>query len=274
MKPLTTVTFVAFAASAAGRAIRTRDLSTAVTTSSILPAALHLRELQLDNATSEASTVFAAADGWGFKDKSLTPKQKEAIWCKAKGRGYSLTKAMMMNDQEAATTLEWPYTQSPWDGDLKPELKKWGYKEINSEMNTGEFTDIDKECDFDRHELTDAFAGLCVDARPAGRGGPNHCFYVEHMHGPTVLPDEDGDIPEWPEEQYYEADGNKYHVCDYLQAEHSQVLIDALYRSRKATQRSGSTPTTVSCTSFTARALKMPRRNIGTMSPVPTSCQP
>ncbi|KAF3054125.1 hypothetical protein E8E11_011824 [Didymella keratinophila] len=218
MKPFAAVTFIAFAASATGRAIRAPTLSTAVTTSSILPASLHLHELQFNNASSSAPPVFVAGDPWDFGSdddeedaKDLTPEQKDAIWCKAKSRGSQLTKTMMLNDQEAAITLQWPYTQSPWDGDLKPELKKWGYKEINSEMNTRDM-DIDGQCAFDKtHELGDAFQALNVDPRPAGKGGPNHCFYVEHMNGPTVIPDQDGTIPT-EDKQYYEADGKKYRV--------------------------------------------------------------
>ncbi|KAF3046022.1 hypothetical protein E8E12_010385 [Didymella heteroderae] len=218
MRPLATVTFIAFAVSAASRAIRAPYISAAITTSSLLPPALQLRELQSNNASSDASTVVVAADPsddeWGLEHdddddekEELTPEQKVQVWCKAKSRGSQLTRAMMMNDQEAAALLQWPYTQSPWDGELKPELKKWGYKETNNEDR-----DIDAACDFDKtHEVGDAFKALNVDARPAGQGGPNHCFYVEHMNGPTVIPDEDGEMP-FEEDQYYEADGKKYRV--------------------------------------------------------------
>jgi hypothetical protein len=272
MKPLAAVTLIAFAASAASRAIQTPALSTADPTSRILPAALHLRELQSNNATLEAPTVFVAADPWNANGPQLTAEEKNAAWCKAKSRGSQLTKAMMMNEHEAATLLQWPYTQSTWDGDLKPELKKWGYKEINSEMNTRDL-DVDGQCDFDKiHELGDAFKAINVDPRPAGKGGPNHCFYVEHMNGPTVIPDEDGKIP-YEDKQYYEADGRKYRVCDYIKADYGQLLTHARYRSRKATQRSVSMPTTVLCTSSTAKALKMPLRNIGNATPTPTSFQ-
>ncbi|KAF2626743.1 hypothetical protein BU25DRAFT_311192, partial [Macroventuria anomochaeta] len=79
---------------------------------------------------------------------------------------------MMMNDQEAATMLSWPYTQSKWDGDLKPELRKWGYRD-NYEGDK----EIDAQCDFDKtHEMGDAFKDLKVDSRSAGQGGPNHCL--------------------------------------------------------------------------------------------------
>lgn len=220
MKPLAKVTYIAFATSVAGRAIQAPALSTAVTTSSILPAVPELRELKPSNATLEASTVFSATGSWGPDVPDLTPEQKDAAWCKAKSRGSQLTKAMMLNDQEAATLLQWPYTQSTWDGDLKPELKKWGYKEVNNEMNKQEM-DVDGQCDFDRtHEIGDAFKAINVDPRPAGKGGPNHCFYVEHMNGPTILPDEDGNIPKYEEDQYYEADGKRYRVCSWRRPHH------------------------------------------------------
>ncbi|KAJ4373529.1 Mitochondrial import inner membrane translocase subunit tim8 [Didymella sp. IMI 355093] len=180
----------------------------------LLPAALHLRDLQSNNETSNASTVIIAADQpdieWGFgddEDNGFTPEQKEQVWCKVKSRGIQLTKAMMMNDRDAASLLQWPYTESPWGGDLKSELRKWGYKETNNEDDQ-----IDAACDFDNtHEVGDAFKEIKVDPRPAGQGGPNHCFYVEHMNGPTVIPDEDGEIP-FEEDQYYYADGKKYRV--------------------------------------------------------------
>lgn len=217
MKRFAIILFIAFAASAADRAIRTRGLSTAVTASSFLPAALHLRDPRFNNATPNASTVFVAVDPWDFSsddepEEKLTPEQKDAIWCKAKSRGSQLTRAMMMNDEEAATMLQWPYIQSTWDGDLKPELKKWGYKEIN-EVDTQDM-DVDEQCDFDKtHELGDAFRAINVDPRSAGKGGPNTCFYVEHMNGPTVILDEDNEMP-FAEDQYYMADGNKYRVCN------------------------------------------------------------
>jgi hypothetical protein len=217
MKSLPKITFLAFAASVASRAIRTPYRSAAVTTSSPLPVALHLRDLQSNNTTSNtsnASTVIIAADPpaikWGFGDDDydeFTPEQKEQIWCKFKSRGVQLTRAMMMNDRDAANLLQWPYIESPWDGDLKSELRKWGYKEINNEDDQ-----IDAACDFDNtHEIGKAFREIRVDPRPVGQGGPNHCFYVEHMNGPTVIPDEDGEIP-FEEDQYYPTDGKKYRV--------------------------------------------------------------
>lgn len=153
------------------------------------------------------------------EDYGLSPEEKEAIWCKAKGRGLQLTKAMMLNDEAAATMLAWPYIQSPWDGDLRPELRKWGYKD---DFDTD--AEVDKQCDFDKtHEKADAFKTLRVDLRSARQGGPNHCFYVEHKDGPTILRDEDGELP-FPEEQFYDVDGKTLQVLASLNLTRRKVL--------------------------------------------------
>lgn len=140
----------------------------------------------------------------------LTPEQKEAVWCKVKSRGYQLSKAMMMNDQTAATMLAWPYTQSPWDGDLRDDLKKWGYRD-DFEGDV----DVNEHCAFDKKGLGDAFTDIGVDARSSAQGGPNHCFYITHSDGPTVHRDEDGELP-FHDGQYYPVDGKDLRVCYYL----------------------------------------------------------
>lgn len=223
MRPLLVLTLIVFATSAASRAIQGPYRSATVT--SLLPA-LQLRDLQVNNAN--ASAVVSANNGsdpeeddpWALdpddeedEELALTPEQQDQLWCKAKSRGVQLIKAMMMNDQEAATMLAWPYIQSQWDGNLRAELKKWGYND-DSEGDA----EIDKQCDFDKgHEMVDAFKDLKVDPRSAGQGGPNHCFYVEHMNGPTVVRDEDGELP-FPEDQHYSADGRNFQVREALLA--------------------------------------------------------
>lgn len=90
----------------------------------------------------------------------------------------------------------------------KPELRKWGYRDDDElhEQN-------DDQCDFDKtQEVGDAFKALNVDPRSKGQGGPNQCFYLEHMNGPTVIRDENGELP-FEEEQHYKADGKDYRVC-------------------------------------------------------------
>ena len=122
-------------------------------------------------------------------------------------RGLKLVKAMMLNQQDVATAHSLRYVQSAWDGDLKPELRKWGYHD-----DEGKHKENDNQCDFDKtHEMANAFKDLDVDPRSAGTGGPNHCFYVEHKDGPTVIRDENGELP-FEEDQYYMADNKKYQV--------------------------------------------------------------
>lgn len=63
--------------------------------------------------------------------------------------------------------------------------------------------------------MADAFKDLNVDARSAEQGGPNHCFYVEHKDGPTVIRDEDGELP-YPEDEHYNVDGKTLQVCGFF----------------------------------------------------------
>lgn len=215
MRPLTALTFISIAVPTAGRAIQGSFWSATATS---LHPTLQLRELQLNNTESAAASTInddndpdeaASPDpDDDDSDQGHTPEELENIWCKAKSRGVKLIKAMMMNDQDAQTLLSWPYIQSPWDGDLKPELRKWGYRDDDElhEQN-------DDQCDFDKtQEVGDAFKALNVDPRSKGQGGPNQCFYLEHMNGPTVIRDENGELP-FEEEQHYKADGKDYRVC-------------------------------------------------------------
>ncbi|KAJ4993439.1 hypothetical protein SVAN01_00987 [Stagonosporopsis vannaccii] len=222
MKYFSVFTSLVFAASAASRVILGPYQSASVTS---LPSALQPRDFHAGfpniSTVVHSKHSFDPDGKWELdadpedgvsaspvQDRSeLTPEEKEAIWCKAKSRGVQLTKAMMMSDQEAATVLQWPYMQSPWDGDLREDLKKWGYRD-DFEGDA----DIDKQCDFDKtQEMADAFKDLGVDPRSAMAGGPNHCYYVEHNDGPAVHRDENGELP-YHEEQYYTADGKELRV--------------------------------------------------------------
>jgi hypothetical protein len=62
-------------------------------------------------------------------------------WTKAVCRGRNLLKAMVLDEAETAKYLQWPYAESPWDGDLREALGKWGYRQ-------GEYAD--QQCDFDK----------------------------------------------------------------------------------------------------------------------------
>jgi hypothetical protein len=121
-----------------------------------------------------------------------------------------LLKAMTLEKDDAMAMLQWPYTQSPWDGDLKSELRKWGYPD---DENIHE--QADDLCDFENHHhMRRAFDELGVDARSGGQGGPNHCFKLQHSDNPAVRLDEDGNMP-LPSEQRYEVDGTIYKVGEY-----------------------------------------------------------
>ena len=94
--------------------------------------------------------------------------------------------------------LQWPYTQSPWDGDLKSELKKWGYLD-----DAKKHEESDAYCDFDKwHYTRKAFQGLGVDWKSAGQKGPNHCFFLQHANSPAVILDEKKEMPEVAEQRY------------------------------------------------------------------------
>ncbi|KAH7079666.1 hypothetical protein FB567DRAFT_501906 [Paraphoma chrysanthemicola] len=70
---------------------------------------------------------------------------------------------------------------SPWDGDLRAEMAKWGYMEHSRHQL----------CDFDLFwHMGGIFTFYGMDARPVFRGGPNKCFDVHH--GNPFLKDDQG----------------------------------------------------------------------------------
>ncbi|KAF1836071.1 hypothetical protein BDW02DRAFT_494450 [Decorospora gaudefroyi] len=106
--------------------------------------------------------------------------------------------------------LKWPYTQSPWDGDLRRELRTWGYLDDDYVHSQADYF-----CDFDdHHHVKRAFDEMGIDARSAGQGGPNHCFKLQHADSPAVLPNEQGNKPTLPSEQRYMVDGRVYSMTN------------------------------------------------------------
>ncbi|KAI4938950.1 uncharacterized protein J4E92_000231 [Alternaria infectoria] len=168
------------------------------------------QELHEDfTAINSSSKVSIAAADPQLAVDTPPPPDHDSIWHKAYCRGAALVRAMSLDEEESNTMLQWPYTQSPWDGDLKPELRKWGWLD-NEEDNTN----IDDSCDFDEKlKMKNTFDALGVDTRPAGKGGPNHCFRLQHSNGPTVIRDKNGKMP-YLSSQRYEADGKTYRVTD------------------------------------------------------------
>ncbi|CAN9220041.1 unnamed protein product [Alternaria sp. RS040] len=155
-------------------------------------------DLHQDLTVVDSSSTYLTA--------TVDPEDHDPIWQKAYCRGAALVKAMSLDEQESTRSLGWPYTQSPWDGDLKPELRKWGYLDDDNHhaMN-------DNSCDFSKHHIKRAFDALGIDPRSARKGGPNHCFMLEHRFGPTVILDKNGEMPNISK-QRYEADGKMYRV--------------------------------------------------------------
>jgi hypothetical protein len=124
-------------------------------------------------------------------------------WEKAVCRGTNLLKAMVLDEAETSQFLQWPYTESPWDGDLREALGKWGYSQEEY---------ADKACDFEeKYHFGTALQALGIDAKPADQGGSNHCYFLQHNDGPSVRPGPDGHrLPIG--EQKYTVDGKEYPV--------------------------------------------------------------
>jgi hypothetical protein len=119
---------------------------------------LHQDFIIVNSTTDPLVDVFNPALG---VDSPLPPPSPEAIWHKAYCRGAALVRAMSLSEEESNAMLEWPYTQSPWDGDLKPELRTWGYLDDDTEH-----AKVDDSCDFDkRFFMKNIFAALGVDTR-------------------------------------------------------------------------------------------------------------
>lgn len=153
------------------------------------------------------------------RPSQYTAKQREDIWCKAKSKGMSLTQASILNELEARGYLEWPYVKSPWDGDLKKELKTWGYLDNDEDHKA-----YDHTCDFaEFHEMPNAFVGLNIDTRSFGMGGSNRCYHLKHGDGPAVR-DEWGNFPRSVKDQIYKVGDKEYRVCHELVA-CTQLLV-------------------------------------------------
>ncbi|KAF9699865.1 hypothetical protein EKO04_002094 [Ascochyta lentis] len=129
----------------------------------------------------------------------------EKMWNDALCRGDRLLHAMTLGELDAAWALGWPYLPSPWDGDLKTELKTWGWLDTDNNHNNADYF-----CNFEE-SMGSMFKALGIDGKSAELGGPNHCFYLEHKNGPTVKKNVDGTLPE-EADQTYEAEGNEYRV--------------------------------------------------------------
>jgi hypothetical protein len=129
----------------------------------------------------------------------------EKMWNDALCRGERLLHAMTLGELDAAWALGWPYLQSSWDGDMKNELKTWGWLDTDDNHKNSDYF-----CNFEE-EMSNMFKGLNIDGRSAEMGGPNHCFYIEHKNGPTVKKNSDGSLPA-EVDQKYDVQSKEYRV--------------------------------------------------------------
>ncbi|CAN9190957.1 unnamed protein product [Alternaria alternata] len=129
---------------------------------------------------------------------------------KAISIGQTLDSAMRSKDSVARWFFkDFPQfaetCQSPFTGDGKAELAKWGFDNSDALSAT-----VAKECDFDGyHKIKAAFDELGLDTRSSKDGGPNHCFKVNHRDGVAIKRNEDGSLPS-EAKQYYDVCGKEY----------------------------------------------------------------
>jgi hypothetical protein len=130
------------------------------------------------------------------------PIGDDADWNAARCRGERLLHVMKLNDQdEASKVLQWPHTQSSWDGDLKNELETWGYSE----------EEMPDRCDFEYNEFSTPFEALNIDPSSVQEGGRNTCYKFRHYNGAKVERNQDGSLPD-KYIQKYKVDGKTYRV--------------------------------------------------------------
>jgi hypothetical protein len=148
-----------------------------------------------------ASNTFARLKKPVIRANTPQPDDNEA-WIAARCRGERLLHAMKLTDQdETSKMLQWPYTESPWDGDLKTQLETWGYSE-EEKPDT---------CDFEYAQFDRAFEALGIDTSAVQEGGRNTCYRFRHYNGPKVERNEDGKLPD-KYIQKYKVDGKTYRV--------------------------------------------------------------
>jgi hypothetical protein len=116
--------------------------------------------------------------------------------------------------------------QSPFDGDGREDLKKWGFDDSDA-LSDG----IKNDCDFDKyHNIKAAFDELGLDTRAKKDGGPNQCFKVNHRDGPAIKRKEDGTLPS-EANQYYDVCGKEYRASIPPALRVTSLTVSIGYRS-------------------------------------------
>jgi hypothetical protein len=197
------------------------------------------------------SIVFIEPNDVAKEETGLTPTliNRDDAWDKAIISGGNLWAGMRSDDRKASFFFRTdPHSPDPllqsvqslYDGDLKDTLLKWGYNE-NDELNAK----IDKECDFDTyHHIKRAFNELGMKTESSGKGGPNHCFEINHFDGPKVMKDKDNKLPGMAEQKYTDESCGKEYRVSYPTSPHITLpFANGFCRSQAQRFKSPSTPT-------------------------------
>jgi hypothetical protein len=136
------------------------------------------------------------------RDVALAPIDSEAVWSKAVCNGQKLYQAMT-TPKDTAHRFTTPIL-SEWDGPLTNQLHAWGYNEPNEGS-------ADSDCDFGSvyPSFRRAFSAMGLGTALSSKGGPKHCYRIEHYDGPTVIRDAQGNIPPKTLQRYIGPDGQQ-----------------------------------------------------------------
>ncbi|KAF2447265.1 hypothetical protein P171DRAFT_430173 [Karstenula rhodostoma CBS 690.94] len=123
-------------------------------------------------------------------------------WKDASCKGGRLIGLMLGTDEEAGPKIEStkdnnpPSAKSEWQGDLKQELKTWGWHDDYVE---------DVYADMDYLDVTSVVEALRINGKPKGDGGNNIAYHIQHMD-PNANPKD--------KLQTYKVDGKEYRATN------------------------------------------------------------
>ncbi|KAF2036553.1 hypothetical protein EK21DRAFT_105869 [Setomelanomma holmii] len=105
-------------------------------------------------------------------------------WSRAVCKGERLLAAMQYDHDKLAKSGVVVPVESPWDGELRQEMRDWGYKDFTEADNDL----LDFGCQFDNWGFTAAFQALGISSKSSGEG-------VMHLDGPAVIRKQDNSLP-------------------------------------------------------------------------------
>lgn len=152
--------------------------------------------------------IFDVSNDWS--ELVTVAANNEQIWTSNVARGRKLLAAMKGTDAEAANIWNMGESaKSAFDGDLKNEMKAWGWNDNPDKQKK----ELDKQCDFATyHKIARSFEELGMGTQSKGSGGPNECFIAEHWDGPLIKKNLLGKLPKPKDQKYKACDGLKYQV--------------------------------------------------------------